>query len=185
MVGTDAVLRGRAVRDSPVAWPLIRPVLNPNLFGTVLVEDVGDTVLIRWLFGSYRQDDVFGCAIETDHGFDHVNACGCGAANQSGSRNCGHGRASARNGDSSRSKRLDRPSQTGAERARLLLVCLGKVVLRYFRNGDPTASVDVAFKDGGHIRVVKSGFHERRQCVIEVRSIDEYSINFPHGCGFR
>ena len=78
-----------------------------------------------------------------------------------------------------------RPGQTGAERARLSLVCLGKVVLRYFRNGDSTASIDVAFKDGGNIRVVKSGFHDGRQCVIEARSIDEYSINFPHGRGFR
>ena len=114
-----------------------------------------------------------------------MNTCGCGAANQSGSRNCGYGRASARDSHSGRSESRHSSSQTGAERARLLLVCLGKVVLRYFRNGDPTASVDVAFKDGGHIRVVKSGFHERRQRVIEVRPIDEYSINFPRRSGFR
>src|SRR5262245_3980063 len=73
------LLRGALCRSRPSTPNLSSP--KPNLFGTVLVEDVGDAPLIRWLFGSYRQDDVFGCAIAPHHGFDHVNACGCGAAN--------------------------------------------------------------------------------------------------------
>jgi hypothetical protein len=67
----------------------------------------------------------------------------------------------------------------------LLLVRLGKIVLRYICDGDPTTSVDVAFKDGGHIGRGKSGLHKRRQCVIEVLSIDEYSIDFSHRRRFR